>query len=230
MGKWIDRTVLTALIAAILYLLFLSAFGSIIPAAGMAFICCALLIHARRGKSGRMTKHQAQMILERWAYGPDEEARIQIEALVVDSEPDAKLVYLPKHPTATLSISDAFNAWKANREANKLILATPCYADGRARTFSRTLQQPNVILFDTSRLIPLIRKSSLSAPRSPSGRRLLARLRIALSELPSRRPWYKSLAAGIGLMLVYLLSGNAAYLILATSMLFLAGVSIRSRT
>jgi len=229
MGKWIDRAVLTSLAAAAFYLLFLSAFGSIIPAACMAFMCCALLIHVRRGRPGRMTKRQAQTILEHWAYGPDDQARAQIELLIGTGKPGEELVYLPKHPSATLSMTDAFSAWKSHRSAKKLILASVCYADGRARTFARTLQEPYVAILDAARLIPLIRKSSIPVPHSPGRRRLAAKLRLTLSELPSRRPWYKSLAAGTGLMLVYLLSGNAAYLALATAMLFLAGISIRSR-
>lgn len=229
MGKLIDRTVLIALTAAALYLLFLSAFRSIIPAACMAFLCCTLLIHTRRGRPGRMTRHQAQTILEHWAYGPDEQARVQIELLIGPGKPDGELVYLPKHPSATISMTDVFGAWKANRSTKKLLLASVCHADGRARTFARTLQEPSVVILDASRLLPLIRKSSIPVPRSPGGRRLAAKLRLSLSELPVRRPWYKSLATGIGLMLVYLLSGNAAYLALATAMLFLAGISIRSR-
>lgn len=230
MGKWIDRALLTALAGAALYLLFLSVFGRIIPAACISFGCCALFLYALRGRAGRMSRHQAKDILEHWALGSDEDARAQLEAIIGRMDSDATLVYLPKHPAAEFSVSDVFNVWKANRSTDRLILATTCYACGRARVFAKTLQEPNMILLDTSRLIPLIRKSNLSIPNDPGVRTRIARLRMMLCDLPDRRPWYKSLVSGLGLMLVYLLSGLTAYLVLATGMLFLAGVSLRQRT
>lgn len=229
MGKWIDRAVITGLAGAALYILFLSTFGSIIPAASMAFVCCAILIRLSRRRSGKLTRQQAKSILEGWAYGPDEEAQKKLAALISKADPESSLVYLPKHPSAEFSVSDVFSAWKKHRGAQRLNLASPCYASGRAHIFARTLQEPCVTIFDAARLIPLIRKSDIQAPHSPQSRILLHRLHMALSELPERRPWYKSLAAGIGLMFIYLISGLTAYLILATAMLFLAGVSIRRR-
>lgn len=227
MGKWIDRAVLTAFIAAALYLLFLSAFGSVLASAGMSFTCCALLIHARRKKPQRMTRQQAKTLLECWAYGPDDEAKRRIESLTDLS--DAKLIYLPKHPTAVLSTSDVFSAWKAGRGEQKLVLAAPCHTDGRARTFAHTLQHPDVTILDSSRLIPLIRKSGLTASGTPHPRYRLHRLCTLMAELPRRRPWYKSLASGAVLMLLYLFSGSVSYLFLATAMLFISGVSLRAR-
>lgn len=230
MGKWIDRALLTALAAATLYLLFLSAFGSIIPAACLSFACCALCLYALRGKAGRLSRHQAKAILESWAFGSDEDARTQLEAIVKGIDPEATLVYLPKHPAVELSVSDVFNVWKANRSADRLILASTCYACGRARVFSKTLQKPTLLLLDTARLIPLIRKSGLSISNDPGTNTRIPRLRMMFCELPDRRPWYKSLASGLGLMLIYLISGLTAYLILATGMLLLAGISLRHRT
>ena len=229
MGKWLDRALLTSLAAAALYLLFLSAFGSILAAACMSFGCCGLILRAFRGKAGRMTRHQAKTLLDSWAYGPDDDARASIARLSGISGANPKLVYLPKHPTASVSVSDVFGAWKSARGQNRLIIAAPCYSDSRARVFARTLQQPSAELLDAPRLISLIRRSELKAPQIPRGRMILKRFRIILSGLPGRRPWYKSLGAGLALMLVYLVSGNAAYLILSVSTLFLAGVSIRAR-
>lgn len=230
MGKWVDRALLTALAGALLYLLFLSAFGRIIPAACMSFVCCALCLYALRGKTGRMSRHQAKAILESWAFGSDEDARAQLETIVDHTDPKAMLVYLPKHPAAELSVSDVFSVWKDNRSADRLILATSCYACGRARVFSKTLQTPSITLLDTSRLIPLIRKSSLPIPNRSDASARIARLRLLICELPDRRPWYKSLVSGLGLMLIYLISGLTVYLVLATGMLLLAGISLRQRT
>lgn len=230
MGKYLDRAVLIVLTASALYLLFLSASGSILTAACLSFLCCATLLHFLRKKSGRMTRRQAQALLTLWAYGSDDTARTNLENLTGISSADAKLVYLPKHPSASLSVSDVFGAWKSSRSQSHIIIAAPCPSDSRARTFVRTLHHPSAEILDAPKLISLIRRSNLNAPPLPHGRMILNRFRALLSELPLRRPWYKSLTVGTALMFVYLISGNTAYLILSISMLFLAGVSIHART
>lgn len=230
MGKWIDRSVLLALTAAALYLLLLQAFDSIVIACALSFICCGLLIHARsaRGDKYRMTRMQAQTILERWAYGPDADALAQLCILLKDT--DGQPVYLMKHPSQQLGLSDVFGAWKSHRDRSRLVIAAPCYADGRARTFARTLQNPTVEILDAAKLIPLIRRSDLPAPRAPHGRRFRSRLKEALTALPGRRPWPKNLRLGLLMLLVYLITGSAAYLLLAVGALFLAGAGIRMHT
>lgn len=230
MGRWIDRAALAALTAVLFYLLFVSAYGNIAAACCMSFLCCSLLFRFRqsRGEKFRMTKHQAQTVLENWAYGSDKDAESQIASLI--AQRPGKLVYLPKHPTATLSMGDVFSAWKSNREAEKLIVAAVCHSDGRARTFSATLQSPSIEIMDAARLIPMIRRSNLDPPQVLRGRQVILRIKSLLTELPMRRPWYRNLLFGLGLMLVYLVTGIAAYLILSISALFLAGVSLRVRT
>ncbi len=229
MGRWIDRAVQIAFIALILYLLFVSAFGSILASCCLSFACCALLFHHRRirGEKYRMTKPQAQAILERWAYGSDVEAEVQIKALL--SKRQGELVYLPKHPTATLSMGDVFGAWKGHRDANKLIVAAVCPSDGKARTFAATLQLPSVEIVDAQQLIPLVRRSTLAPPRMPRGKQALDKLKLRLSALPNRRPWHRNLLIGLGLMLLYLITGSAVYLFLSIGTLFLAGIGLRIR-
>lgn len=229
MGRWIDRAALTALTALGLYLLFLSAFDSIIVAGCLAFVCCGLLFRARhkRGEKYHMTRLQAQSILEGWAYGSDDEAQSQIEALMDGQQ--GELIYLAKHPTATLSMNDVFSAWKAHRNAEKLIVAAVCHSDGRARTFAATLKAPTIEILDAARLIPMVRRSSLPPPHALRGRQLFIRIKLLLTALPSRRPWHRNLLIGLGLMLVYLVSGSPAYLALSIGSLFIAGVSVRAR-
>lgn len=225
MGKTIDRLMLLAACATGLYLLWMRIFGNILLACGLSFAICALWIRFAHGRGGRMTAAQAQAILERWAFGPDDEARVQILRLLrVDAE---DLIYLPRPPAASMSMGDVFSAWKAHRNRSRIVLAAPCRADGRAQAFARTLREPTVEIADAQRLIGKIRRSDLEPPRIPRGRQLLHRLRMCLYALPGHRPWRQSAAFGLLLLPVYWLTGNPAYLFLGIGALFLAGISLR---
>ena len=228
MGKSIDRIVLTALLAASLYLLFVQAFRSVWLACALSFACSAMILRRvlRAPRRARMTTAQASALLERWAYGPDDEAETRI-AKLLDHGEDCALVYLPRHPAAAVSMGDVFSAWKAHRRENRLILAAPCRADGRAKTFARTLQDPSVEIADAPQLVALIRRSGLEPPHVPRFSAWLAKLRLAVCALPERRPWKQSALYGLLLIPVYLLTSNPAYLFLGLASLFLAGISLR---
>ncbi len=227
MGKIIDRAALLALPACALYLLFMRAFGNIALACALSFACCAPLVRLRRRSRGRMSARQAGAILERWAYGADDEARAQITRLL--GAPDGELVYLPRHPGASLSGGDVFSAWKARCGAERVIVAAACRADGKARALARSLSRPRVEIADAARLIALIRRSDIPAPRAPGLRDAARRLRLALACLPERRPWRQNALFGALLLPVYLLTGNPAYLLLALAALFLAGAALRPK-
>ena len=210
-----------------LYLLFLNAFGSIPLACALSFACCIPIVQLRRRFRGRMSARQAAAVLERWAYGPDDEAREQIGKLLkvdVDS-----LVYLPRHASASISAGDVFSAWKSHRGRERVVLAAPCHADGKARILARTLREPAVEIADAARLIPLIRRSEIAAPRAPGLRGAMKRLRLSFAALPDRRPWRQNVLFGALLLPVYLLTGNPAYLLLALAALLLAGIALRPR-
>jgi len=230
MGKWIDRAAFTALTAFVLYLLFLSAFKSVLAAMLLSFACCALLIHLHRGRTGknRLSSLQAKTVLENWAYGPDDEAEAHIRALLSDLSGD--IAYLPRHPSASLSVGDVFGAWKNHRGADRLILSAPCNADGRVRTFASTLTKPQVQIMDAQNLFVRIRRSDIPAPDVLRGRQLLRRLRESLAALPGRRPWHRNLLSGLLLMAMYLVTGSALYLALSIGALFISGVSLHMRT
>ena len=93
MGKIIDRVVLTALLAAALYLLFICAFQRIWLACALSLVCSAMIVRRllRRPVFTRMSAAQAGALLEQWAYGPDEEAKAHIAELLVPGE-DCALV------------------------------------------------------------------------------------------------------------------------------------------
>ena len=226
MGKWIDRAALLSLTAVLFYLLFFSAFDSIFISCCMSFLCCALLHRLHGNEKFRLTKFQARTILEQWAYSSDEAVKTQIAELL--HVPSSNLIYLSKHPTAAISVSDVFGIWKKYRNADQITITAVCYADSKAKAFASELQAPSVKIADAHSLIPLIRRSGISPPNHLRGRQFLRHLRILITELPARRPWHRSLLTGLGLMLLYLLTGSAAYLTLSIGSLFIAGVSLRT--
>ena len=228
MGRKIDRFALLTLAAVVLYIVFLNAFGSIALACLLTFPVCAALIRIwkKRAPLARMTRFQAKEILRKWAYGSDEDARRELLPLI---RSDGKVIYLPRHPTASVGMGDVFGTWKANRSEDHIVIAAPCYADSRARTFARTLEKPTVFIMDAPKLISAIRKSDLPAPSMPLGRSFVFRLKEMISALPGRRPWYRNLLLGLIMMLIYLSSGRTAYLILSAGMLLLAGIGAGMR-
>ena len=226
MGKWIDRIVLWTLIAASIFCLFLYAFKSPVPAAVFSYFCCALLYRKRRGRKPkyRMTSMEARSLLEKWAYSDDADARHTLEMLTGRT---GSLVYIPKHPSGALSVSDVFSVWKANRKQASILIACPCRAESRSKTFARTLAEPSVEIADDAKLVQLIRRSDLRPPDVRRAKYIWNRLRLAFASLPSQRSWKKSVLSGMLLMPVYLLTGVPGYLFLSIGMLFLAGVSLK---
>ncbi|MBQ5749440.1 MAG: GNAT family N-acetyltransferase [Oscillospiraceae bacterium] len=67
---------------------------------------------------------------------------------------------------ASVGMSDVFGAWKSNRDKPRLVIASPCYADSRARAFAKTLREPSEEIADASRLIPQLRKHGLDGLQS----------------------------------------------------------------
>ncbi|MBQ9951038.1 MAG: hypothetical protein IJO98_02720 [Clostridia bacterium] len=229
MGKWIDRAAMAALTALGLYILFLQAFGSVPAAAVLSFACTLMLVRRRslRGAKYRLTRMQAEAILQKLAYGDDAEARCRIALLT--NCPEAELVYLGKHPTASVGTGDVFGAWKSHRGEQRLVLAAPCYADSRARAFAKTLREPSVEIADAAKLIPLLRKSGWDGQETGSFSARFSRLKAFCSDLPCRRPWPKNLLTGLFLLIFYLFTGNILYLIVSMGMLLRAGAGIRAR-
>jgi len=231
MGKIIDRILLLALCASGLYILFLTAFGSVALSCILSFFCCALLMrrHRMRTPGKRMSAQEAREVLERMAFAPDDETSAAIRLLLNLPDDDSSLRYLPKHPSAGISVGDVFGAWKSTRGQERLIIAAPCYADSRAKLFSKSLTEPSVEIADAARLIPLIRRSDIKPPKVPCMKSLIRRLGTVICALPERRAWWKNALFGLLLLPVYLFTGNAAYLFLAIGALFLAGLGVRIR-
>ena len=222
MGRRIDRLIGFVLLIAAAYLLFLRATDSVGLACGFTLLCAALA-RPTRPRAARMSALAAGEILNRWALGPDDEARAQLVSLTGDEA----LSYLPRHPGALIGYSDVFSAWKSRRGEAEITVCVPCRADARARAYARTLTAPRVRLLDAPRLIALIRASDLTPPEGARLKALRERLRSALWNLPARGSAGKRLLWGLALMLIYLATGRASCLILALAALFLAGISFR---
>ena len=230
MGKWIDRAVGLILLSLLLYLLFLYAFENIALSCLLSFSCCGLLllhIWKKRPVTARMSVSQAEALLMQWACGPEEEARAQIARLTGLCGSSETLIYVPKHPAATLSISDLFSIWREHRDASCITIATLCQTDARACSLAKSLLSPTVEIIDAARLIPLIRTSNLSAPQTPRFRHWSAKLSAAIAALPGRKSWQRNALFGLMLMLLYLMGGNPAYLLLSIGTLFLAGIGLK---
>jgi len=228
MGRIIDRIVLYSALGAGLYILFLNLSGLPVAALFMSIACCVPLIrhHSRRASGVHMTALEAQEILTRLAFGDDGEAQVQIEKLLKPAA-SHELCYLPRHPSAAISVSDVFSAWKRLQGRQHIILAAACHADARAKAFARSLRNPSVEIADAARLLPMIRRSDLPKPQHARGRALAGRLKRAILTLPGLRPWPKHLLYGFLLSAAYLLTGSAAYLFLGTASMFLAAAAWR---
>lgn len=226
MGQRIDQLAITLLLSAACCILLLSftehLFLSVALTVGLnALFRSFFKKHATRK---RMSRRHAQKYLLRWASECEESSRAEIATILGEIDHDA--VFL-RHPTFSVSAADIFHAWKLHRGEKKLRIIATCYADGRARTFAKTLSEPAIELMDASRLIPLIRKSNLEIPHDPFGKDCLKKIRQLLIALPERRSWQKNLMYGCLFMFLYVCTGNGAYLFLSLAALFLAGVRIK---
>ena len=200
MGKYIDQIVFGGLAAAGLYLFFLNAWGSIPLAAGLALLCASLgrkLVKERPHKR-KASAAQTRGALLRLAGLNDGEAQAEMTKLVKTRWPEEDFTLAPvlKHPEATLSTGDILNAWKANRQAGRLVVCATCPAESRALAYARELADPVVAVVD-SRSLASARPRSLAgdAPAPPRGPRERppghapprADGRLAALHLPARR-------------------------------------------
>lgn len=228
MGQKIDQLVITLLLSVACCMLLLSFTEHLFLSIALTIGFNVLLrsFFKKHATHKRMNRRQAQKHLLRWASESEESSRAEIATILGEIDHDA--IFL-RHPTFSISSSDIFHAWKLHRGEKKLRIIATCYADGRARTFAKTLSDPMIELMDASRLIPLIRKSNLEIPHEPFGKDFLKKIRQLLIALPERRSWQKNLLYGCLFMFLYVCTGNAAYLFLSLAALFLAGVRIKAQ-
>lgn len=230
MASFIDRVALSLFGATAYYLFFLNAFGSIPLACGAAFACTALSRMLLRGLPvvRRATAAQARAELLRIAGMDDEAAGKALGILVQRRWPGESFRLAPvlKHPEATMSSGDVLNAWKANRDAERLVIAATCPCEPRAAVFARELRSPVVAVMDSRRLTRLLR--ALPADRLPrSPRRSPGSVARQLwAGLESSRFSPRSALLAMSMLCIYGLTGNGWYLFPALAVAAHAGVAL----
>ena len=230
MASFIDRVALSLFGATAYYLFFLNAFGSIPLACGAAFACTALSRMLLRGLPvvRRATAAQARAELLRIAGLDDEAAGKALGILVQRRWPGESFRLAPvlKHPEATMSSGDVLNAWKANRDAKRLVIAATCPCEPRAALYARELSEPAVAVMDSRKLTRLLYALPADALPLPPRRRLGDGLRRLLAGAASARFSPRSALLALAMLGFYLLTGNIWYLFPAMAVAAHGGVAL----
>ncbi len=233
MGKRIDRAVLGMAGATGFYLFFLSAWGSIPLACAAAFACCLSLgcILRRRPVRRRVGARQAGAELLRIAGLPDDEAQEALSALVRERYPDETFSLFPvlKHPEASMSAGDVLNAWKANRDAARLVVAATCPCEPRAALFARELTGPSVAIVDSRALARILRSRPADSLPSPPRERASTRIRRLAARAASAKVSPRNGLIAAMLLATYLATGNPYSFFCAMLVLGHLGVALIQR-
>ena len=231
LGRLVDRAVFGTAGAVGGYLLFLRAWGSIPLAMALALLCCVLAgeLIRRRPRRCRRSLAQARQELLRVAALPEAEAQQRLEALVRRRYPGESFRLAPvlKHPEAALSSGDVMNAWKAHRDAERLVIAATCPCEPRAALYARELTAPPVVVLDSRRLLRLLTAEPVerAAPAHPPA--LSQRLRRAAGQVLARRATPREGALAAGLLALYLIRGTPTALFAALALMAHLGLSLR---
>ena len=230
MGEIIDHAALSAVGAAGYYLFFLNAWGNIPLACALAFVCTALSRRLLKGLSlaRRASAAQARAELLRIAGLPDADAEAALNALIRErwQGESFRLAPVLKHPEASMSSGDVLNAWKANRDAERLVIAATCPCEPRARLYARQLSAPAVAVVDSHRLTRLMRTlPAVRFPRPPR-LRLSQRLGMLWAGVVSTRPSFRSALLVLALLFAYAVDGNALYLFSGLAVAAHAGTAL----
>ena len=228
MATFIDHAALGLLGASAYYLFFLNAWGSIPLACGAAFICAVLSRWLLRGLPVRRyaTAAQARMELLRIAGLDDPAASKALGMLICRRWPGERFHLAPvlKHPEATLSSGDVLNAWKANRDAERLVIAATCPCEPRAALYAWELSEPAVAVIDSRKLTRLLRAMPAEALPRPPRRRLGDGLKRLLASAASARFSPRSALLALAMLGFYVMTGNGWYLFPALAVAAHAGV------
>ena len=230
MGRRIDRWTLTALGATALYLFFLNVWGSIPLACAAAFAASVLARRFLREHppKRRVTGRQIAARLLRLASLPEAQAQAELVELISRGYPgeDFQLAVALKHPEAALSSGDILGAWKANRGADRLVVAATCLCEPRAALYARQLRGPAVAIVDSRALARLMRRSgggneAQQAQQARPGQWLM---RFAGARISPR-----SALLAAGMLAMYLRFGSALYLLSSLVTLFGIGAALLQR-
>lgn len=230
MAAFIDRAALSVLGAIGFYVFFLNAWDSIPLACGAAFACGVLSRWLIKGLPVKRhaTAAQARSELLRIAGLDDRAAEAAFRTLIQRRWPGERFRLAPvlKHPEATLSCGDVLNAWKANRDAERLVIAATCPCEPRAALYARDLREPAVAVMDSRKLTRLLRALPADALPRPPRRGLGDGLGRLLAGVASARFSPRSALLALAMLGFYLLTGNGWYLFPALAVAAHAGIAL----
>ena len=128
-----------------------------------------------------------------------------------------------------MSAGDLLNAWKANRDAENLVIAATCPCEPRAALFARDLNSPPVAVLDSRDLLRMLRRCpSDSLPVLP--RKSAAEgLRRLAARLGSTRFSPKYIPVAAVLLATYLVTGNPFSFFCSMTILGHLGVTLIQR-
>ena len=246
MGRLIDRILLNALGAALCYLVYVNAFGSVPLACALAFVSMLLTRRAAAGARKwaaslpwtrrREAGKRATVWLEALARLPEGEARAAVEALLEGLYPgglEGVALELAQRPTACppLNAAELYSRWQGHRADARLLVVCTGKAEAGAFALAESLTDPPARLLDGDSLrAALARHSELLPPEdpSPSKRRSASKLPFRLPLVPRERiP--RCLLTGLGLVLGYALLGHPLYLLAGLALLLLSGLALRRK-
>ena len=239
MGKKIDRFVLTLAAAGAFYFYYRNAFHSRMLAIALALLSCAVAVKllsrllALAGRAPWMQRRRirksAGSAVMRLACMPRAEALEQLEALLRESYGGAFAVELIQaHPSTNLSQDRLFETWRAHRDDERLAVCATCACDSACRMLASSLREPKLALIDAGMLAQLISEHPERVPvQDEAQRRPRLRLRRAAALLINRKNAPRCLLFSGAMLLMYLISANAGYLVSSMALLFLALASLR---
>lgn len=239
MGKKIDRFVLTTIFAAGLYLYFERAFQNHVLAVALALLSCITLIRllASIGHWFENTAWKQKRILRKKSSGAlmllacmeEADAAQHIRSLLLSGyDWNAPFELELLHPAIQLSQASIFNAWRAHRNSEKLLICTTGKCTHEAKLFASSLKEPKIALIGGDTLALLIAEHPEECLFVESGRKK-CRLRIAhiIHTIFNRRNVPRGLVFTLSMLIMFVFSGNICYLLASLFLLFAILVSLR---
>lgn len=241
MGKKIDNFVLTCVIMLALYLYFYYAFASHVIAVALAMLTGVvllrgfnklkkLILNSSLGRKHRLKKCAGRAIMN-LACMPSDEADEEIHTLLTRCYGDEFCVaVIQSHPALKLSEKQVFDIWKEHQGIDHLVICATCEIGEDCRTFVSSMKSPSIALIDANALEEMIVEHSeyLISCDTPEIRRKL-RIKGLANMLLNRKNASKNIILSGSMLVLYLLTGNAIYLISSMALMFIASISFRKK-
>lgn len=239
MGKKIDRFVLTTILALGLFLYFEAAFQNRIFAILLAMLCCMVILKTLARLSGlfcRSKWHQKRLLRRRScstlmqiACMDEDDAHSILQELISSSYGQNLPIALELlHPSNSLSEAGIFKKWRESRGSDRLIICTTGKCSPEARVFASSLKMPQLAVVDGKLLSQLIAEHpEIHFPAQSESRKKLLKLTHIAQLIFNRRNAPRGLLFSFAMLVMYVFSGNTAYLFGSLFLLFTALIAFR---